>query len=99
MQRIRKPHAKSASRTFGCSLFVRRLAELRFKEAVGHSVMDEILAVRTQRAMILLADPARQINEISGLCGYLSPNAFRRIFKSETGLTPHAWRKAKFPTC
>lgn len=141
VQRIRKPHAKSASRTFGCSLFVhressrllrrqhpkiamvlklireqattglraaealdilggsRRLAELRFKEAVGHSVMDEILAVRTQRAMILLADPARQINEISGLCGYLSPNAFRRIFKSETGLTPRAWRKAKFPTC
>ena len=69
---------------FPCS---RRLAEIRFRKATGRSVLEEIRAVRIERAKQLLKDPHRALSVVAGLCGYESDTTFRRIFKEATGMT------------
>lgn len=76
-------------REMGCS---RRLADLRFREVTGHSIRDEIHALRMERAFILLRDPRQAIGPIPNLCGYASVPFFKRLFKKTTGLTMREWR-------
>lgn len=74
---------------FGCS---RRRAEMRFRKATGHSVLDEIHAVRLERAKRLLAG-SMELKAISDFCGFENPNSLRKFFKSATGMTMSAWRR------
>ena len=76
--------AEDVFRLFTCS---RRLAEIRFRRATGRSVLEEIRAVRIEKAKQLLKDPNRVLSAVAGLCGYASDTTFRRIFKEETGMT------------
>ena len=76
--------AEDVFRLFTCS---RRLAEIRFRKATGRSVLEEIRAVRIEKAKQLLKDPNRVLSAVAGLCGYASDTTFRRIFKEETGMT------------
>ena len=73
---------------FPCS---RRMAEMRFRKAVGHSVLDEIHAVQLERAKQLL-DGTMPLKVISDFCGFENPNSLRKFFKSMTGVTMTAWR-------
>ena len=73
----------------------RRLAEMRFKTATGHSILEEITIARIDRAKELLANVDNPIGEIAELCGYKTFNAFRNAFKASTKLTPRDWRKRK----
>lgn len=82
--------AKDVIAEMGCS---RRLAELRFREMTGHSILDEILSVRIERAKYLLENSEKPIAEIAKSCGYGSADALRRVFVAETGKNPLAWRK------
>lgn len=70
----------------------RRLAELRFQEVTGRSILAEIRAARFERAMVLLARPDIQIGAIAGRCGWRSTTAFRAYFEQRTGMTLQAWR-------
>lgn len=70
----------------------RRLAEFRFREATGHSILEEITSARIDRAKELLVSTDSPIGEISDRCGYRTVNAFRDAFKSLTGKTPRDWR-------
>ena len=83
--------AKEALATFNCS---RRLAEMRFREATGKSVLEEIRDVRIEKAKRLLRDPLRELSVIAGMCGYESDTSFRRIFREATGVTMSEWRKS-----
>lgn len=83
--------AKDVLSVFPCS---RRMAEMRFRKATGHSVLEEIRAVRLKKAKALLANPYRELSVIAEECGYESDTTFRRIFKEETGLTLREWRTA-----
>ncbi len=74
----------------GCS---RRLATERFKQSVGHSILNEIHARRFDEALRLLRNPYQQIDAIAGLCGYASSAFFKQIFKTQTGLSMREWRK------
>ncbi len=74
---------------FPCS---RRLAEIRFREATGRSVGEEIIAVRIERAKQLLRNPHQRLDAVAELCGYESDTTFRRIFKRETGKTLREWQ-------
>lgn len=74
----------------GCS---RRLAELRFREVTGRSILEEILSVRIERAKYLLEHSEKPIAEVARSCGYGSANALRKVFVAETGKNPLAWRK------
>ena len=82
--------AKDVILEMGCS---RRLAELRFRETTGRSILEEILAVRIERAKHLLEHSSKSIAEVAKSCGYGSANALRKVFADETGKNPLAWRK------
>ena len=76
-------------REMGCS---RRLADLRFRESVGHTVFDEIRAVRIERVKDLLMKPGQEVFAIPDLCGYSSLADLCRDFKKRTGQTLRGWR-------
>lgn len=82
--------AQDVFHLFPCS---RRLAEIRFRKATGHSVLAEIRAVRIEMAKQLLRDPLRSLSIVAGLCGYKSDTTFRRIFKEATGYTLRAYQQ------
>lgn len=72
----------------------RRLVELRFRETLGHSILDEIQNVRMEKVQFLLAKTDTPIGAIAGLCGYRSDIALRKAFRLLTGKSLADWRKA-----
>ncbi|MBQ0032234.1 MAG: substrate-binding domain-containing protein [bacterium] len=72
-----------------------RTVELRFKEATGHSIRDEIQSLRLERAKVLLSQPRIKMSEVAATSGYPSLLAFRKTFRRLTGVAPGKWRKNK----
>ena len=72
----------------------RRQTEYRFREFVGKSIGEEILAVRLETAKKLLADPSIPIGAVAERCGYSDDSLLRRAFKSATGLSLSEYRKS-----
>lgn len=73
----------------------RRTAEMRFRAAVGRSILEEIRRVRLETAKRLLAEGTDKIDAIAFKAGYASAAAFSVFFRSETGLSPMEWRNAQ----
>jgi len=73
----------------------RRMAEIRFRELVGHSALEEIRAVRLAEAKRLLAVPSLSVDDVAHRAGYSTLAAFTTFFKSMTGSTPSHWRKTR----
>ena len=71
----------------------RRLAEKRFREATGHSILDEIQDVRFGKICELLETDI-PIGHIANRCGLQSDSFLKRFFKARTGMTLRAWRNA-----
>ena len=71
----------------------RNLFERRFREATGHSVLDEILHVRLEKAFTLLARTDTPIGAVAALCGFRTDIALHKLFRSRTGLSMSAWRR------
>lgn len=63
-----------------------------FKEAAGIPLGSYIQNYRLNRAMALLRTTDLSIADLAEEAGFGSPQAFSRIFKKETGLTPRAYR-------
>lgn len=80
------------ARDFGVT---RRLIEMRFREATGHSIRDEIQSIRLERAKALLSQGGIRLAEIAAAAGYPSVQAFRKTFTSTTGKSPLNWRKTQ----
>lgn len=76
---------------FGCS---RRMAEIRFRAATGHSILDEIHAVQIEYAKKQLANPRVKTSFVPAMCGYESNSFFQRLFRRETGTAMGEWRQA-----
>lgn len=71
--------ARDVAATFPCG---RRMAEIRFRAMLGHSILDEILAARRARALAVttgLRTPS--CNEIAALCGYHSRSSVHRLLR------------------
>ena len=71
----------------------RSLVDLRFREATGHSILDEILHVRLEKACLLLSGTKTSISAISSFCGFESENALLKTFRSRFGVPMRQWRK------
>ena len=84
--------ATLASR-FPCS---RNLFERRFREAMGHSVLDEILHVRLQQVQVLLARPDVPIGAIADFCGFDSDRELRQLFLRRFRCSMRQWRANRF---
>lgn len=97
LERIRREACQGLSAAdvladFPCS---RRLAEMRFRRAVGQSVLKEIRAVRLAKAQELMREGEHKLDYVANLCGYRSLAAFSAFFRSETGYLPSQWGKRR----
>lgn len=70
----------------------RRLIELRFRELVGHSIGEEIHAVRMRRVKDLLLHGDSPIDLIAAQCGWKSAAQLRVAFHAQEGLSMREWR-------
>ena len=73
----------------------RNLFEQRFREAMGHSVLDEIIHVRMQRVFDLLARPDFPIGAIADFSGFGCGYGLRKIFRARTGMSLREWRMTR----
>jgi AraC-like DNA-binding protein len=76
----------------GLNLSASRL-RYRFRKTAGVSPGSYILNCRINRAAALLRTTGLPIADIAAETGFGSPQAFCRIFKQKTGLTPRMYRK------
>lgn len=77
----------------------RQLTRL-FHRTFAASPKQYITKLRIQKAQQLLPDPSHSIGEVAWSCGFADQNYFSRVFRSETGETPSAYRhrrKGKSP--
>lgn len=69
--------ARDVAATFPCG---RRMAEIRFRAMMGHSILDEIRAVRLARARMATSPIRTQLcDEVAALCGYSSWSSVVRL--------------------
>ena len=71
----------------------RRLFEMRFREAAGHSALDEILNVRLARAIDLLANTDMPILAVAHFSGFKTGWEFWHFFRKRMGMTPARFRR------
>ena len=70
----------------------RRLLDLRFREAMGHSVLDEIVQVRLERVFDLLRRPEMRIGAIADFSGF-ELHQLDKVFRARFGCSLRDWRK------
>ncbi|MEE4187135.1 MAG: AraC family transcriptional regulator [Roseobacter sp.] len=63
-----------------------------FKETLGSTPMQYVLAYRVEQARKMLEEPARPLSDIAIACGFADQAHFSRSFKQLTGQTPRAFR-------
>lgn len=71
----------------------RWLFEMRFREAIGHSVLEEIQHVRLEKVCTLLSQTDTAIGSISEMCGYRTEIALKWIFRKRMGVSMKEWRE------
>ena len=67
--------------------------EKRFREAMGHSILDEILHVRLEQACTLLSQTDTAIGTISDFCGFRSYWALDYLFRTRFKMSMGEWRR------
>ncbi len=73
----------------------RRLAEIRFRKALGHTLLDEIQRVRLERVCTLLRETNLPIGEIVHTCGFDSESHVSILFRRRFGRTMRDYRKVR----
>jgi transcriptional regulator GlxA family with amidase domain len=71
----------------------RRTVERRFKKCTGNSIMEYVQRVKVEFAKKLLESGRKTVNEIIYETGYNDVEAFRKVFKKYTDLTPIDYKK------
>ena len=79
----------------GCS---RRLADLRFKEIAGTTILMAITARRMAELKRLLSETNLPINKVAARSGFSCIKRLERLFKSEEGISMHEWRHQNQPS-
>jgi LacI family transcriptional regulator len=69
-----------------------RWVEMRFRQALGHSVHDAIQRTRMATVCALLKETRLPLNAISTRCGFAQPNHLCMLFKRQFGLTMGDYR-------
>ena len=65
-----------------------------FKETLGSTPMQYVMAFRIEQAMKMMEDQSRQLGDIALDCGFSDQAHFTRSFKQVVGQTPRAFRAA-----
>jgi AraC-like DNA-binding protein len=69
-----------------------------FKERERTTFEDYVCGLRVERAKQLLTSTDLDASRVSELCGFGTPQYFSRVFRSETGSTPRAYRQDALAT-
>ena len=72
----------------------RRLADLRFKELQGCTILNVITERRLDEVKKMLVSTRENIDTIATNCGYSNPNYLRNLFKSRFGMSMREFRCA-----
>lgn len=84
--------AAEVARLFDCTP---RMAQLRFKRATGRTIMEEILAARTEAAQQLLRDGGLPLDAVAQLSGWRTLRNFQHHFAKAVGRSPGQWKAAQ----
>ena len=63
-----------------------------FKQTIGQSPHQFVMAYRVEQAKKMLADLTRPMVDIAHICGFADQAHFSRVFKQIQGHTPKDWR-------
>ncbi len=66
-----------------------------FKETLGSTPMQYVLAYRIEQAMKMMEDATRPLGDVALACGFADQAHFSRSFKQVTGQTPRQFRSAR----
>ena len=72
----------------------RRLADLRFREYQGRSILEAITERRLDEVKRRLRETKENIEVISVACGYSNPNYLKNLFKKRFAMSMRAFRRA-----
>lgn len=72
----------------------RRLADLRFREGTGTTILEAILSKRLEEVSRLLRNTKLPMSEIASLCGYRDANYLKNLFKSRFGQSMREYRQS-----
>ncbi|MGN0846583.1 MAG: substrate-binding domain-containing protein [Kiritimatiellia bacterium] len=75
----------------------RRLADLRFRQVQGRSILDALTDRRLDEVKRLLRTTREPIDLIADRCGYANPNYLKNLFKRKFAMTMRAFRQANTP--
>ncbi len=75
----------------------RRLTELRFREVLGHTILDEIRKVRLENVCSLLKESDLSIGEITTQCGFESNSYLGVLFRRTYGCSMRDYRTRTCP--
>jgi LacI family transcriptional regulator len=70
----------------------RRTLEIRFRQALGHSIHAEIQRTRLERAKQLLLETDLPLPRVARACGFGSPSYLAAVFRRHLGVTPVKYR-------
>lgn len=73
----------------------RRSAEMRFRETVGKSILEEIMDIRFARLYHLLEHTDITLDALATFCGFNSLETLRKLFRRRTGLSLREWRNSR----
>jgi AraC-like DNA-binding protein len=71
----------------------RRSLERRFRDALGGTILDEIMNCRLQRAKQLLAETNLPVGQVSAMAGFSQTQRMNEAFQRHQGLSPWAYRR------
>jgi AraC-like DNA-binding protein len=71
----------------------RRLADLRFRELQGRTILDAITERRLDEVRRRLAGTREKMDAIASECGYSNPIYLKNLFKKKFGMSMSEWRR------
>ncbi len=73
----------------------RRLVELKFRQFLGHTVLEEIQLKKLEHARMMLTETIRPISEIAVSCGFETATHLGVLFRRNYGCTMSEYRTAR----
>jgi transcriptional regulator GlxA family with amidase domain len=86
-------HAMSVSEVAAHFPVTRRSLERRFQRALGHTILDEIIRCRLERAKRLLLETDQSLKAVALAAGFSNARHMCRVFHRAEKVTPASYRR------